>query len=82
MQIFKSIKTFLFTLAATIGNSISEKSPFLHRLINRFAINQVVNVCRHRPHPWSTAHDYVSWTSLTNKQWSARHLPAKTDVVY
>jgi prostaglandin-endoperoxide synthase 2 len=34
-----------------------------------------VSACRTRPHPWSTAHDYVSWTSLTDQRWSARHLP-------
>lgn len=44
---------------------------------NKIAINSSVNVCRHRPHPWSTVHDYVSWTSLTDKTWSARHRPAK-----
>ncbi|MBP6367161.1 MAG: heme peroxidase [Nitrosomonas sp.] len=71
------LPTFIETLALTIVNKISEISPFLRRLINKFATNRAVNVCRHRPHPWSTVHDYVSWTSLTNKQWSARHLPAK-----
>src|SRR5438046_2322837 len=45
--------------------------------INRIAINGIVNVCRHRPHPWSTAHDYISWTSLSDRRWSARHLPAE-----
>src|SRR5437762_2153153 len=45
--------------------------------INALAINSTVNVCRHRPHPWSTAHDYVSWTSLSDRRWSARHLPAE-----
>jgi prostaglandin-endoperoxide synthase 2 len=38
-------------------------------------INTLVNGCRERPHPWSTVHDYISWTSLTDKSWSARHLP-------
>ncbi len=41
------------------------------------AINGVINVSRHRPHPWSTVHDYTSWTSLTDQRWSARHLPPK-----
>jgi prostaglandin-endoperoxide synthase 2 len=44
--------------------------------INAAAINGAVNVCRYRPHPWSTVHDYISWTSLTDRHWSARHLPA------
>ena len=55
----------------------SNNWPWLGRKINKIAINKSVNVCRHRPHPWSMAHDYVSWTSLTDKKWSARHLPAK-----
>lgn len=49
---------------------------WLGRKVNAAVINSVVNVCRHRPHPWSTVHDYVSWTSLTDQRWSARHLPA------
>ncbi len=52
--------------------------PWLARRVNRYAINSLVNACRERPHPWSTAHDYVSWTSLTDRRWSSRHLPAAT----
>ena len=64
---------FLFKVA----NTVSKKSRWLKKKLNKLAINNSVNVARHRPHPWSTVHDYVSWTSLTDKQWSARHLPAK-----
>ena len=71
------LPVFIKTLLLTIVNKISAVSPFLRRWINKIATNKAINACRHRPHPWSTAHDYVSWTSLTNKQWSARHLPAK-----
>ena len=52
------------------------KWPLLNDTINKVVINNLVNVCRHRPHPWSTVSDYVSWTSLTDLRWSARHLPA------
>ncbi|SFN58829.1 prostaglandin-endoperoxide synthase 2 [Nitrosospira briensis] len=45
--------------------------------LNAQAINGVINVSRHRPHPLSTVHDYTSWTSLTDQRWSARHLPPK-----
>ena len=55
----------------------SRHSPWLARKISKVAINKIINVSRHRPHPWSTVHDYVSWTSLTDHVWSARHLPAK-----
>jgi prostaglandin-endoperoxide synthase 2 len=51
---------------------------WLRKLVNAFVINRIINVSRHRPHPWSMVHDYVSWTSLTDQHWSARHLPAAT----
>ena len=49
--------------------------PWLNQKINAFAINAAVNVARSRPHPLTTAHDYVSWVTLTDKRWSGRHLP-------
>ena len=57
--------------------SAVSRSEFLAPFINRKIINGLVNVCRNRPHPWSTVHDYVSWTSLTDKTYSARHLPVR-----
>ncbi len=45
--------------------------------INRAVINRAVNVCRGRPHPWSTKHDYISWSGLTDRTYNARLLPAK-----
>jgi prostaglandin-endoperoxide synthase 2 len=56
--------------------SLISRWPWLGKKINAYAINSTINVCRHRPHPWSTVHDYTSWTSLTDQHWSARHLPA------
>jgi prostaglandin-endoperoxide synthase 2 len=35
--------------------------------VNRFVIDRAVNVCRNRPHPWSTKHDYISWSGLTER---------------
>ncbi len=55
---------------------LAARWPWLARLINRAAINATVNKARHRPHIHSTVHDYVSWTSMTDRSWSARHLPA------
>ncbi len=54
---------------------LADKWPWLHAVLNSYIIDSTVKVCRNRPHPWSTAHDYVSWTSLTDQRWSARHLP-------
>ena len=52
------------------------KFPFLHRYINKFIINRLATVARTRPHPFSTQSPYSSWSSLTDKTWSGRHLPA------
>lgn len=68
----ENIPSFLLKPIASLASSW----PWLDKKINAIAINSTVNVCRHRPHPWSTVHDYVSWTSLTDQRWSARHLPA------
>ncbi|GGI70346.1 hypothetical protein GCM10007973_04150 [Polymorphobacter multimanifer] len=45
--------------------------------VNRFVIDRAVKVARGRPHPWTTKHDYISWTGLTDRSWNARLLPAK-----
>jgi prostaglandin-endoperoxide synthase 2 len=55
---------------------VANNWPWAARTVNRIGINRLVSRCRERPHPWSTAHDYISWTSLTDQRWSARHLPA------
>jgi prostaglandin-endoperoxide synthase 2 len=55
---------------------IAKRFKFVSSRANKLMINAMVNTCRERPHPWSTVHDYISWTSLTDKTWSARHLPA------
>jgi prostaglandin-endoperoxide synthase 2 len=68
----ENIPSFLIKSIVSVANRWS----WLGEKINAIAINSTVNVCRHRPHPWSTVHDYVSWTSLTDQRWSARHLPA------
>ena len=55
--------------------SIIEAVPPLAAWVNRWAINRIVSRARARPHPLSTLHDYVSWSGLTDRRWSARHLP-------
>lgn len=55
--------------------SIAEAIPPLASWVNKFAINRVVKRARTRPHPLSTERDYVCWSGLTDKRWSARHLP-------
>ena len=67
----------LMNILIKLINYISDNFPCLKKVINKFAINKAINVSRYRPHPWSTIHPYTSWSSLTEKQWSARHLPIK-----
>ncbi len=55
---------------------LAESWPWLGAVVNRFFINRIVGIVRTRPHPWSTVHDYTSWTALTDQTFSARHLPA------
>jgi len=54
--------------------------PWFGALVNRIFINRIVGVVRRRPHPYSTVHDYTSWTALTDQRYSARHLPARPGV--
>lgn len=56
----------LKALGSTIGNSA----------INSILINKLVGAGRTRPHPWSTKHDYISWSGLTDRTYNARLLPA------
>ena len=74
---FKNIREIILEKILKLIASLANNWPWLKKKLNAFLINRTVNVCRHRPHPWSTVHDYVSWTSLTDKRWSARHLKAK-----
>lgn len=57
--------------------NIVSKALKLDDDINRAVINRAVNVARSRPHPWSTKHDYISWSGLTDRTYNARLLPAK-----
>ncbi len=67
----------LTELAFKVGTFASGLSPGLARAINRIAINRLVSTTRNRPHPWSTLGDGISWRGLTDRTYSARHLPAE-----
>ena len=65
--------------ASTIGRlflAFAARTPFIAAWLNRLIINGIVNRARNRPHPYSTLHDYTSWRSLTDQEWSGRHLRA------
>lgn len=68
-------KRALFTIVGLLQR-VPVIGPPIRTLVNRIMVNAAVGRCRERPHPWSTAHDYISWTSLSDRSFSARHLPA------
>jgi prostaglandin-endoperoxide synthase 2 len=47
----------------------------LERGLNRLAINRLVETVEPRPNPLSTMAPYTSWSSLTDRTYSGRHLP-------
>ncbi|WP_426029867.1 peroxidase family protein [Caulobacter sp. DWP3-1-3b2] len=55
---------------------LANRWPAFARLVNGVLIDGIVKQTRSRPHPWSTRTDYISWIGLTDRTYSARHLPA------
>ena len=71
------MKNLLIELVYKIATFLAGLSPGLARRINGIAISRLVNATRARPHPWSTVSDHVSWRGLTDRSYSARHLPPR-----
>jgi prostaglandin-endoperoxide synthase 2 len=69
---FNGIPGWLIRAVVKLANNWK----WLGNKLNAYMINLSVNYCPHRPYPWSTVSDYVSWVSLSDMHWSARHLPA------
>jgi len=46
-----------------------------HRWLNKTLTNSAVLVVPIRPYPFSTMANYTSWSSLTDRTWTSRHLP-------
>ncbi|WP_299673826.1 peroxidase family protein [uncultured Roseobacter sp.] len=86
MKKSRTVDLFLRRVLGRIGDALMgllnvpwivaliEKVPPLDAFINRVVINRIVKQVRNRPHPFSTRSDYTSWASLTDTEWSARHL--------
>ncbi|NJO56427.1 MAG: heme peroxidase [Rhodospirillales bacterium] len=55
---------------------LAERWEWFGDRLSDFIIDRSVKATRNRPHPWSTLSDYTSWQSLSDRSWSARHLPA------
>jgi prostaglandin-endoperoxide synthase 2 len=61
-------------LMQEIGQRIDD-SGWADKFASNLAINRLVNSAPNRPHPFSTASDYTSWKSLTDKTYQGRQLP-------
>ncbi len=46
----------------------------IHKWLNKIIVNSAVAKMKPRPHQFSLFGDYVSWDSLTNRQFSSRHI--------
>ena len=53
----------------------TERIGPLRRFVNRVVINELVSVMEPRPNPLSTKTTYTSWSSLTDREYTGRHLP-------
>ena len=58
------------------AGSLIDGWAWLHGEASAVVVNEAVGTTRTRPHPFSTASDYTSWKSLTDRTYLARHLPA------
>jgi prostaglandin-endoperoxide synthase 2 len=63
------------TILSEVG-SLVDRWGWLSSEASALITNRVVDATRNRPHPWSTLSDYISWESLTDRTYFARHLPA------
>jgi prostaglandin-endoperoxide synthase 2 len=53
-----------------------ESRPAVHRRVNAALIDRAILKIPTRPNPLSTRADYTSWSSLTDRTYDGRHLPA------
>ena len=67
------------TFATTHGDPIwaaVQAIPPLRTAVNRYLTNSGIMRFPTRPEPFTTKADYTSWDTLTDRTYSARHLPA------
>ena len=70
-----AMSSFFDQILSVIGGVIDD-CGWLDRAASKIVIDKLVASAPTRPHAWSTASDYVSWKSLTDKTYQARQLPA------
>ncbi|UTT49899.1 peroxidase family protein [Rhodococcus gordoniae] len=61
-----------------IGAEVVGRIPVARRQASRLAIEKYANAVPPRPRPLTLAADYTTWTSLTDRTYSGRHLPPST----
>jgi prostaglandin-endoperoxide synthase 2 len=71
------VETFVLTHFKPIWLWLN-RSKRLGDFVNGKIIDMAVRKTKSRPFQYSTAADYTSWRSLTDRAWSGRHLPAKS----
>ena len=49
--------------------------PFIHKQLNRIIIGRYTRFAPERPRKFSLKSNYTSWSSLTDRTYSGRHLP-------
>jgi prostaglandin-endoperoxide synthase 2 len=70
-----TIQLWTATHAPRVWRLIGHRSSPLRSPANRFIINSFAYRMRPRPDPLSTMESFTSWASLTDRAFSARHLP-------
>jgi prostaglandin-endoperoxide synthase 2 len=71
----RNMSSFIDGVFSIVGGAIDQWG-WADRTATKLVINALVASAPTRPHPWSTASDYTSWKSLTDKTYQARQLPA------
>jgi prostaglandin-endoperoxide synthase 2 len=63
-------------IGLSLLSEIVGSKGWLNEEANELLINKMASGGRNRPHPWSTRYDYICWSGLTDRTYSARLLPA------
>ena len=69
------MSSFFDEILSIVGGAI-DHCGWVDKAASNLAINKLVATAPTRPHPWSTASDYTSWKSLTDKTFQGRQLQA------